>query len=138
VLTSIPGSFPEGENIISVRPESVRVPRGIQVVDVAPRRIRVVVDAVGEREVEVSPRVEGRPAAGFVVRHLTAEPARIALVGPKSELRRLSQVATQPVVLDGQRAPFSSQVGLEPLARQVRPQREQPIRIDVDIAPGRS
>ena len=138
VLTSVPAKLAEGETVISVRPESVRVPRGIQVVDVTPRRIRVLVDAVGEREVDVSPRVEGRPADGFVVRHVKALPARIGLVGPKSELRRLSRVATQAVTVEGQRASFSRQVALEPLARQVRPQTEQPITVDVDIAPGRS
>ncbi|HTU02848.1 MAG TPA: CdaR family protein [Candidatus Sulfotelmatobacter sp.] len=137
-LTSVPSKFLEGETVLSLRSESVRVPRGIQVVDVTPRRIRVVVDAVGEREVDVSPRLEGRPATGFVVRQVKALPARVGLVGPKSELRRLSRVATQPVAVDGQRAPFSRQVGLEPLARQVRPQNEQPITVDVDIAPGRS
>ena len=65
----------------------IRVPRGIQVVESSPRRIRVVLEAAVEREVEISPRVEGSPPDGFVVRQVTSNPSRVRMVGPASELR---------------------------------------------------
>src|SRR5512146_1023079 len=100
VLNSIPSKFTEGENILTINREAIRVPRGIDVLQVNPHRIRVVLEAVVEREVEVKPRLEGVPAAGFVVKAVTSSPGRVKVVGPRSELRRLTQVSTLPIRLE--------------------------------------
>ncbi|MBI4734685.1 MAG: YbbR-like domain-containing protein, partial [candidate division NC10 bacterium] len=113
-LEGLPKSFVEGENVIAIRPETVRVPRGIEVVEVTPRRVRLVLDAMAVREVEVSPRVEGAPAKGFALKRVTSTPARIRMAGPKNELRRLTRVYTVPISLDGQTASFSTRAMLEP------------------------
>ena len=133
-----PGKFAEGENFIPIREDMVRVPRGIQVVDVAPHRIRVVLEALSERDIEVSPRVEGVPAAGFVVRRVISVPARVRMSGPTSEIRRLTQVRTLPVNLSGQTASFSTQVLLEPVGRLIRIQDGAPIIVEVEIDAKRS
>ncbi len=128
----LPARYAEGENIIQLRRDAIRVPRGIQVMDVTPPRIRLVLEPIVEREVEVQPRVEGKPADGFTLRRVTAFPARVRLIGPASELRRVTRVTTQPVNLDGRQASFSVQALLEPLGRQVRAQ-EDLISVQVDI-----
>ncbi len=128
-----PGKFAEGENFIPIREDMVRVPRGIQVVDVAPHRIRVVLEALAERDIEVSPRLEGEPAAGFVVRRVISVPARVRMSGPTSEIRRLTQVRTLPVSLSGQMTSFSAQVLLEPVGRLIRIQDGAPISVEVEI-----
>jgi YbbR domain-containing protein len=132
------GNLTEGENFILIREDLVRVPRGIQVVDVAPHRVRVVLEGMTEREIEVSPRVEGAPADGFVVRRLTPVPARVLMSGPKSELRRLTQVRTLPISLSGRTAPFSAQVLLEPVGHLVRIQNGAPIIVEVEIGAKKS
>ena len=133
-----PGKLAEGENSIPIREDMVRVPRGIQVVDVAPHRIHVVLEALSERDIEVSPRVEGTPAAGFVVRRVISVPARVRMSGPTSEIRRLTQVRTLPVNLSGQTASFSAQVLLEPVGRLIRIQDVAPIVVEVEIDAKRS
>jgi YbbR domain-containing protein len=133
-----PGKLVEGENFIPIREDMVRVPRGIQVMDVAPHRIRVVLEALSERDIEVSPRVEGVPAAGFVVRRVISVPARVRMSGPTSEIRRLTQVRTLPVNLSGQMASFSVRVLLEPVGRQIRIQDGAPIVVEVEIDAKRS
>ncbi len=134
VLTEMPKTFVEGENVLQMRPEAVRVPRGIEVVDVNPRRVRVVLDAIVERELEVSPRIEGVPAKGFVVKRVTSSPARIRMAGPKSELRRLARVYTLPISLDGHSASFTTRAMLEPQGRQIRTLEEVSIVVAVEIA----
>ena len=133
-----PGKLAEGENVIPIREDMVRVPRGIQVVDVVPHRIRVVLEALSEREIEVSPRVEGVPAAGFVVRRVISVPARVWMSGPTSEIRRLTQVRTLPVSLSGQMRSFSAQVLLEPVGPLIRIQDGAPIIVEVEIDAKRS
>lgn len=132
-LEGLPKNFGEGDNLIVVRPDMIRVPRGIQVVDVNPHRIRVILDAIAEREVQVSPRIEGEPAKGFVVTRVTSSPPRIRMAGPKNDLRRLTRVYTVPINLEGHTASFSTRAMLEPLGRQIRALDESPLIVAVEI-----
>ena len=91
-----------------------------------------------ELEIEVSPRLEGEPAAGFVVRRVISVPARVRMSGPTSEIRRLTQVRTLPVSLSGQMRSFSAQVLLEPVGRLIRIQDGAPISVEVEIDAKRS
>jgi hypothetical protein len=138
VLEGLPKNFVEGDNPISIRPEMVRAPRGIEVVEVNPRRLRVILDAIVEREVEVTPRVEGAPAKGFVVKQVTSSPPRIRMAGPKSDLRRLTRVYTVPINLEGHTASFSTRAMLDPVARRVRALDDTPIIVAVEIGTQKS
>lgn len=138
VLDSIPSKFVEGENSIAITRDVIRAPRGIEVVEVSPHRIRVALEAVVEREVEVRPRLEGAPGEGFVVKTVTSSPARVKLQGPRSELRRLTQVPTLPIRLEGQTTSFSTKVMLEPVGHEVHIQGGTPISVQVEIGPKRS
>jgi YbbR domain-containing protein len=138
ILSELPGSLVEGENTIAIREDLIQVPRGIQVVDVMPRRIRVVLEGSVEREVEVSPRVEGVPPDGYVVRRVTSLPARVRIVGPPSEVRRLTHVRTLPISLNGRTTSFSTQVLLEPVGRLVRIQDGTPVSVEVEISAKKS
>jgi hypothetical protein len=132
-LEGLPKNFVEGDNLLDIRPEMIRVPRGIAVVGVNPRRIRVILDAIAQREVEVSPRIEGEPAKGFVVARVTSTPPRVRMAGPKKDLRRLTRVYTVPINLEGHTASFSTRAMLEPVGRQVRVLDDTPIIVAVEI-----
>jgi len=137
-VENFPGNLVEGENLVTLRPEMVRVPRGIEVVEVAPRRIRVLLDAMAVREVEVSPRIEGVPANGYILKRVTSSPPRVRMSGPKSELRRLVRVYTLPISLEGYTASFSTRAMLEPLGRRIRALDESPIIVAVEIGTQKS
>jgi YbbR domain-containing protein len=137
-FAGLPKTFVEGENLVPIRTEAVRVPRGIQVVEVNPNRLRVVLDSIMEREIEVSPRVEGTPARGFVVKRVTTSPARVRMTGPRTELRRLARVYTLPINCEGQSASFTIRAMLEPPGRQIRTVEETPIIVGVEIASRKS
>jgi len=132
-LEGLPKNFVEGDNLLDIRPEMIRVPRGIAVVGVNPRRIRVILDAIAQREVEVSPRIEGEPAKGFVVARVTSTPPHVRMAGPKKDLRRLTRVYTVPINLEGHTASFSTRAMLEPVGRQVRVLDDTPIIVAVEI-----
>jgi YbbR domain-containing protein len=137
VPSILPGRLTEGENIIQLWRDSVKVPRGIEVMGVSPGRVRLVLERVVQRQVEVQPRLEGKPAEGFVVRGVTATPAQVRVSGPASEMRRLTRVSTLPVSLEGKRASFTVQAILEPAGRQVRAQ-EELVTVQVEIGARRS
>ncbi len=137
-VAELPATLSEGENTILIREEMFRVPRGIQVVEVSPRRVRVVLEAAAEREVEISPRVEGNPPDGFIVRRVTPVPSRVRMVGPTSEVHRITRVRTLPITLSGQTATFSTRVLLEPVGRQVRVQDNVSITVEIEIGQKKS
>jgi hypothetical protein len=137
-LEPIPVRLEEGEHQLALRPEMVRAPRGIQVVGLTPQRVRIVLEALTEREVDVVPRVEGTVPPGFVVRRVVAVPPRIRVVGPGSEVRRLPRLRTLPVNVEGQTATFSARVLLEPVGKLIRVQDRTPVSVEVEIEPRRS
>jgi YbbR domain-containing protein len=137
-VAELPATLGEGENTIPIREEMFHVPRGIQVVEVSPRRVRVVLEAAAEREVEISPRVEGNPPDGFIVRRVTPIPSRVRMVGPMSELHRITRVRTLPINLSGQTATFSTRVLLEPVGHQVRVQDTVSITVEIEIGQKKS
>lgn len=133
VLSELLVKLVEGENTIPIREELIRVPRGIQVVDANPRRVRVVLERAVEREVEVNPRVEGHPPEGYAVRQVTANPPRVRMVGPATEMARITRVRTLPISVTGQRVSFSARALLEPVGRQVRVEDNVTVIVQVDI-----
>jgi YbbR domain-containing protein len=137
-LENFPGNLVEGENLVAIRPEMIRVPRGIEVVGVAPRRIRLPLDAIAESEVEVSPRIEGVPLKGYILKRVTVTPPRVRLSGPRSEMSRLARLYTLPISLEGHSTSFSTRAMLEPLGRQIRALDEQPIVVAVEIGTQKS
>ena len=46
------------------------------------------------------PPVEGRPAPGFVVGTVTAEPPTVEVIGPESAVERATEALTEPVSVD--------------------------------------
>jgi YbbR-like protein len=138
VMEGLTTNLSDGENLIAIRPEMVHVPRGIEVVDVTPRRVRVVLDALVEREVEVNPRVEGSLPKGYVLKRVSSNPASVRMTGPRNDLQRLTRVYTLPINLDGHSASFTARALLEPVGRQVRVTDDTPIIVAVEIGTGRS
>jgi len=123
----------EGENLLTLTPEAVRVPRGIDVVGVEPRRVRIVLEGSAEREIEVFARLDGAPASGFAVQRVVVAPARVWVSGPKSAVARLRRLPTTPIRLDDQKSSFTAQAMLEPPGNQVRLLHETPIAVSVEI-----
>ncbi len=47
------------------------------------------------------PAVDGRPAPGYVVGPLTADPTTVEVIGPESAVKRATEALTEPVSVAG-------------------------------------
>lgn len=92
-----------GRRMFQLNPGQVSVPYGIEVVQVGPSTMTIEFETSGVRTVPVEPAVDGRPAAGFEVTRVTAEPATVEVEGPVSALTRLEAAITEPVVIANER-----------------------------------
>ena len=121
----------EGENLVAVKSDQLDVPRGVEVVQVSPRWVRLVLESVTERVVRVAARVEGNPAAGHYFKRALAHPDRVRLVGPRSEVNRLEKVYTSTINIEGRSRDFGALTSLEPLGKLVKV--EGPVRVQVSV-----
>lgn len=123
----------EGENLVAVKSDQVDVPRGIEVVQVSPKLVRLVLESVTERAVRVAARVEGNPAVGHYLKRASVHPDRVRLIGPKSEVNRLEKVYTSTISIEGRSRDFGVMTSLEPLGNLVKVEGATLIRVFVEI-----
>ncbi len=99
-----------GEHVVSLTPDTVFVPlpQGVKVVEVAPSRIAVRLEAVEEKDLEVRAISRGAPAAGFEVYSTSVLPPNIRVRGPVSIVHTLEFVQTEPVNLAGKKDDYTA------------------------------
>src|SRR5712692_9360779 len=73
-----------GRRLFPLTPDQVRGPFGVDVVQVTPSAVAMAFEPSASREVPVVPAFDGRPAPGYVVGPMTAEPKTVEVIGPES------------------------------------------------------
>jgi YbbR domain-containing protein len=109
-----------GRRLFPIGPDQVRVPYGVQVVQVMPSAVALAFEASASRQVPVVPSVDGRPAAGYVVGSMTAEPPSVEVIGPESMVKRVAEVLTEPVTVTGAKEAVRETVSLGVLDPSLR------------------
>ena len=126
-----------GQRLFTLTPEQVRVPFGVEVVQVQPATIAMVFDRSESRELSVQAVWEGDPAPGFVVGRVSVEPAAVEVVGPAGALGRTSEALTETISVAGVQETISKSVPigfLDPSLRLKTPRRAT-VTIEVLPAP---
>jgi YbbR domain-containing protein len=102
----------EGERIIHLTNDTIRVPFGIQVVQISPSMITLNFERTLQKQVPVRPRMVGRPAQGFEVAEIVSEPAEVRIAGPKSRVQEVESAFTEPVSVEGAQASVTDSLSL--------------------------
>jgi YbbR domain-containing protein len=124
-----------GQRLFTVTTEQVRVPFGVEVVQIMPSAIAMAFEPSATRLVKVVPAVDGRPAAGFVVGPMTADPVSVEVVGPESAVRRATEAMTEPVSVSGAREHVRETVSIGMLDPAVRLKTPRTASVTVHILP---
>jgi YbbR domain-containing protein len=93
-----------GRKFFHLDRNSIRVPFGVDVVDVAQGTISLKFEPAMSRRVPVVASVEGEPARGYLAGKATVEPSTVEIGGPESAVQRLKEASTEPVSGEGARA----------------------------------
>jgi YbbR domain-containing protein len=93
----------EGRRYFNLARSQIRVPFGVEVVEVSPGTVSLRFEPSKRREVPVVAVTEGDPAEGYVAGKPSVEPATVEVSGPASAVDRLRDVTTEPVSLSGAR-----------------------------------
>lgn len=124
-----------GRRLFPLTPEQVRVPFGVEIVQVLPSAVTMSFEPSALREVPIVPAVDGRPAAGYVVGPLSAEPRAVEVIGPDSAVKRATEVVTEPVSVEGATAQVRQSVILGLLDPALRLKSARSAMVTVQILP---
>ena len=126
-----------GRRLFRVTPEQVRVPFGVEVVQVNPASVALVFERSASKVVPVVPSVDGRPPAGFLVGAVSVEPSQVEIVGPESAVRRATEAITESVTIGEARSTLTETVavGLQDPSLRVKLPRPATVTVPIVQAP---
>jgi hypothetical protein len=127
-----------GRRLFHFTPSHVKVPYGVDVVQVNPATLPIEFENSAVRILRVRPSLEGNPAPGFEVLGVTSEPATVEVIGPESSLRGLDEAMTEPVSIASAREPVRELVTVGVADPTVRLRTPQTAAVNVQIGPGAS
>lgn len=104
-----------GDRIIQLTPETVRMdlPNGLKFDEIQPSKIAIRLEKVEEREIDVTPDIEGSLPNGLEIYAMSVVPAKVRVRGAESFIKSLDSISTEPINLDNRKESFvASQIGL--------------------------
>lgn len=118
--------------------ERLNIPTGIKVTRLSPAYIDLKLEPIRSKELPVRVVLSGRPAEGFHVVAVTAEPASVAVEGAEGELNTLREVATDAVDLSGASASLTMSVPVNYRGRYTQLKDNRTVEVSVQIEKGGS
>jgi len=128
----------QGEKRYPLAPEDINVPRGVEVIAIAPAEVRLSLDALADKILPIVPEITGSPAPGSHIEEISAEPRSGRVQGPTRTLARLTALHTEPVSVDGHDATFSAATTVASQPAGVRVREGQLVTVRVRIRPAPS
>lgn len=125
-----------GRRLFHLTATQVRVPYGLDVVQVAPATLPIAFENSAIRIVKVRPSLDGSPAPGYEVAAVTSNPATIEVIGPEGALRGLDEAMTEPVSIANATRPVREVVTIGVADPSVRPRSPQTATVIVQIVAG--
>lgn len=99
-LIDLQGAVP-GEHTYDLDTSHIRVPHGIEVMQVTPNRLRLIFDNRVTRQIPVIPRVVGILPPGLRLASVTASPAELTITGPARHVNAVERAVTDAVDVTG-------------------------------------
>ena len=115
--------------------ESIKLPRGAQIVSRSPSSIDFTLEPRGTKVVKVKADLAGEPAPGFVIAAVELEPLRVRITGPQREVRRLKEVVTETIDVAGIDETLEREVRPVLVGAHVNLKEEKPIKVRIEVVP---
>src|SRR5947209_1578461 len=99
-----------GEAVITLSPQAMSVPPQIDVVAMEPTKLRFHVEALRQKVVPIRAFLVGQPPPGFNTGDPTLVPDHALISGPASQIRNVTEVATERIIMTGRTETFLQNV----------------------------
>jgi len=120
-----------GEVVILLRADQVAAPSGVEVTQITPSSVTVMLEPERTLNVPVDVTTQGQPAAGYAIGGFSVVPPTVEVIGPASRLRTPVAAVTEPVLVGGATADVVQIVGVGVTDDDVR--LLAPIEVEVTV-----
>jgi YbbR domain-containing protein len=86
---------------IQVSPQNLRIPRGVEVVEISPGTILVELKETETARIPIRVKLKGSPPTGYVIANVEIVPPQVEVIAPREVLRNLRFLYTEPLPLEG-------------------------------------
>ena len=120
-----------GVQQITLRTDQVHGPPGVEIKQVQPGSVMVLLVVSGAVNLPVQPNVDGSPRTGFVVSETTVVPASVTVLGPARRISAANNATTDRVSIGGASATVTQgvAVGVADAALRLR----EPVKATVTV-----
>ena len=127
--------YKSGRHIFSLGPNSLSLPRGVEVIRIQPNPITLTLAATITRTLPVKPVLENNPAEGYELVSFNTRPAQVTVKGPAPELAELQFISTLPIDLSFLKEPTVIATDLDFKNLHLALKDPVPILADIQIGP---
>jgi YbbR domain-containing protein len=123
----------EGTVSFSISSEGIQLPRGIKVTQINPTQVTVVLKKLLTKKITIHPRITGRPASGYEVESISANPEEVDIAGPDEVVEKIESLSTKPVDIQGLKSDLKQRTFLDFKNYQIYLVKEIPLEIEVKL-----
>jgi YbbR domain-containing protein len=120
-----------------ITPEGIALPRDLKVTRIHPSEVRLMLERVILKEVEILPRTQGEPTPGYHLVQVTIQNPKVELSGPESVMKKIFRIYTRPIDISGLSQNTKVKVVLDLKNLQVTMTRKAPLEAEIRIKPER-
>lgn len=124
----------EGESAYYITQSNINVPMDAKVSKVSPSTIKVRLEKLLKRDIEVEAHIIGKPAPGFKIRSLEVTPSTIRIEGLKKELENIKTLKTEPIDISGTKENISQIVKINTTGRNIRNINREEVKVNINIS----
>ena len=99
-----------GDAVITLSPQAMSVPPQIDVVAMEPTKLRFHVEQLRQKVVPIRPFLVGNPPPGYNAGDPALVPDHALISGPASQIRNVTEVATERIIMTGRTETFLQNV----------------------------
>jgi len=98
-----------GERVLRLADKAqITLPQGIKIDGFQPSAIPIRLEEIVDRQIQVEPKLEGKPADGFEVYAVYPSKGSVSVRGPAGRVNALQKVATESIWLTGHKESFTA------------------------------
>jgi YbbR domain-containing protein len=109
--------------------------RNLNVTRISPSIIDVRIERVRAKRVPVKVVLEGEPPSGFEVISVSAKPSHVTVSGAGSELKNISEILTEPILISEVKTDFAQMVPLDYVGKFTSLKDDKNVDVTVTITP---
>jgi YbbR domain-containing protein len=122
-----------GLNYVRITTDNIRIPVGTEVTKINPSSMRIRLEDVKTRSVQVKAQFIGKLPQPLRLETVWVEPHFVVLQGPESRLTKVREVLTEPIDLSSITENTKISVGVDVNFPQIRLAPNQPSHVAVEI-----